>query len=161
MRIKITESQLNRLLNEDIYDLFKKVGEVGEDKLTPSEKKTLSALKKHMDMGGDVDEFEYEEDTSFVEGRGKVIKSKISNMPISFEYDDKITLDDETIEFYGTVIFGGISYFGMVISDRKGYFIEYDFYDEERPDIRLQDVVEGLEHEIENFFQEDIINQLM
>jgi hypothetical protein len=49
----------------------------------------------------------------------------------------------------------------MVISDRKGYFIEYDFYDEERPDIRLQDVVEGLEHEFENFFQEDIINQLM
>jgi hypothetical protein len=51
---------------------------------------------------------------------------------------------------------------GVISTDKRGYLTDYDFYSVFDEEVRLQDILKenGLEPEITNFFQEEIINSL-
>jgi hypothetical protein len=89
-------------------------------------------------------------------------KYNLKGRPFIFEFSEEMDKGD-TIEYYGEITFMGDEFLGVIATDKRGYLIDYDFYsvlsDE---DIRLQDVLknEDSEAEIQNFFQEEVINRL-
>ena len=69
----------------------------------------------------------------------------------------------DEIEYYGEITFNGDEFLGVIATDKRGYLIDYDFYNTlSDEDVRLQDILtkEDSEAEIENFFQEEIIDTL-
>jgi hypothetical protein len=56
----------------------------------------------------------------------------------------------------------GDEFLGVISTDKRGYLTDYDFYSVFDEEVRLQDILKenGLEPEITNFFQEEIINSL-
>ena len=78
------------------------------------------------------------------------------------EFSEEINKGDE-IEYYGEVTFNGDEFLGVIVTDKRGYLTDYDFYSVlSDDDVRLQDTLknEDSESEIQNFFQEEIINNL-
>jgi hypothetical protein len=70
---------------------------------------------------------------------------------------------DDEIEYYGEVTFMGDEFLGVIVTDKRGYLADYDFYNTlSDEDIRLQDVLkkEDSDLEIQNFFQEEVIPTL-
>ena len=64
--------------------------------------------------------------------------------------------------FVGEIQFDGEEYLGSIITDKRGYLIDFDFYNvsDEINDYSFQDVIKGMENEVEFFFQEEVINNL-
>ena len=81
---------------------------------------------------------------------------------MKFEFSEEINKGDE-IEYYGEITFNGDEFLGVIVTDKRGYLTDYDFYSVlSNDDVRLQDTLksEDSESEIQNFFQEEVINNL-
>jgi hypothetical protein len=164
MKIIITENQYKRLVEnfDQVLDLFSKKKR-GEE-LKPSENDILRSFEKHTKKGGNPEDFVFNQDDLYDvdEREGMRFKYNLKGRPFRFEFSEEIEKGDE-IEYYGEVTFMGDEFLGVIVTDKRGYLIDYDFYsvlsDE---DIRLKDVLksEDSEAEIQNFFQEEVINQL-
>ncbi len=159
MKYKITESQYQRLIKENVDDILDRIS-AGEN-LRPSDKRKLDAFSKHLHSGGRESNFEYSDHPEYVEKEGKVFKSTLADQPIEFIFSEENVLEDGLIEYSGKIWFGGKQYMGIILTDVNGYLVDYDFYDVDTPDERLRYVIEGLEYELDNFFQEEVIPNLM
>lgn len=158
MKYKITESQYQRLIKENVDDILDRIS-AGEN-LRPSDKRKLDAYSTHLKSGGTEKNFEYSDHPEYVEKEGKVFKSTLADQPIEFIFSEENVLEDGLIEYSGKIWFGGKQYIGTILTDENGYLVDYDFYDVDTPDERLRYVIEGLEYELDNFFQEEVIPNL-
>jgi hypothetical protein len=165
MKIIITQKQYNLLKEsfDDVLDLYSKKGK-GET-LKPSEMDILRAFDKYQKKGGNPEDFvfnpdEYYDDVD--EREGMRFRYDLKGGPFIFEFSEEIDNGDE-IEYYGEITFMGDEFLGVIVTDKRGYLVNYDFYsvlsDE---DIRLQDILkkEDSDAEIQNFFQEEVIPSL-
>jgi hypothetical protein len=165
INILITNDQFQRLNEnlDDVLDLYSRMNK-GE-KLKPSEQDILRAFQKYQSKGGNPEEFNFNYDDLYDldEREGLEFTYEISNTPFVFTFSEESKNANE-IEFFGEVKFEGNEYLGVIATDKKGYIIEMDFYDvQSDEDIRLQNILKerGLYFEIENFFQEEVIPDLM
>lgn len=145
-----------------ILDLYQKVNK-GEE-LKPSEQTMMRSFKKFVDNGGDAEEFVYDESEQYDidEREGMRFRWKRYGSPLTFEFSNEEQKDGE-IEYYGEVTYMGDEFLGVIVTDKRGFIIEYDFYSVlSNEDVRLQDVLKeaGIEAEIINFFAEDVIPKL-
>jgi restriction endonuclease S subunit len=158
MKFIITESQFERLVENQKYvdSLLDKISEEGYQSLSIDEKRYLDEFSRHE---GDPDEFVDPQDRHD-EREGMEIEGEISGLPIKYTFSEESD-NTEGIGYYGGVEFDGDEYLGVVISDERGHLVGYDFYsvlsDE---DVRLQDKLEGLEHEVSLFFSDEVIPSL-
>lgn len=158
MKYLITESQYEILLENQKYvdSILEKISESGYDSLSIDEKRYLDEFSKY---DGDPDEFVYSSD-EYDEREGQVIEGEISGLPIEYTFSEESD-NNEGIGYYGGLKFDDDEYFGVIISDERGHLVGYDFYsvlsDE---DVRLQDNIEGLEHEVSLFFSENVLPEL-
>ena len=155
MKIILKESQFNYLKEnlDQVLDLYSKINK-GED-LKPSEKDILRAKPEDFI-------FNMEDVYKVDEREGMRFKYNLKGRPFRFEFSEEINKGDE-IEYYGEVTFNGDEFLGVIVTDKRGYLTDYDFYSVlSNDDVRLQDTLksEDSESEIQNFFQEEVINNL-
>lgn len=161
MKYLITESQYQLLLENQEYvdSLLDKITDKGYDSLSIDEKRYLKYYSEHTNKGGNPDEF-VDPSEVYDEREGEVFKGMIADQPIEFTFSEEV-IEDDDIDYYGEIKFGGKEYFGTFTTDRNGYLKGIDFPNvDDEEDYRLQDVIEGLEHELEMFFYEDVIKYL-
>lgn len=164
MKIILTESQYKNLKEnfDQVLDLYSKMK--GGEELKPSEKDILRAFKRFTERGGNPEDFIFDMDDVYDtdEREGMRFKYMLKGRPLTFEFSEEIDKGNE-IEYYGEVTFNGDEFLGVIVTDKRGYLLGYDFYstlsDEE---IRLQDVLnqENSDAEVQLFFQEEVINTL-
>ncbi len=164
MKILITEDQYKRLIEnfDQVLDLFSKKRR-GET-LKPSENDILRSFEKYTKKGGNPEDFVFDQDDVYeIDDReGMKFKYNLKGRPFKFEFSEEIDKGDE-IEYYGEITFMGDEFLGVIVTDKRGYLIDYDFYSVlSDDDVRLEDVLksEDSEAEIQNFFQEEVINRL-
>lgn len=95
MKIIITESQLSLLIeNQDVFfDLIRKIKSGGLESLKPSEVTLYNKYLKHIDKGGELDDFKDED--FYDEKYGTEITSEIPELHgLSFIYDESELIDD-------------------------------------------------------------------
>jgi len=161
MKYLITESQYQLLLENQEYvdSLLDKITDKGYDSLSIDEKRYLKYYSEHTNKGGDPDEF-VDPSEVYDEREGEVFKGMLADQPIEFTFSEEV-IEDDDIDYYGEIKFGTKEYFGTFTTDRNGYLKGVDFSNvDDEEDYRLQDVIEGLEHELEMFFYEDVIKYL-
>lgn len=164
MKFIITQKQYNLLKEslDDILDLYSKKSK-GET-LRPSEMDMLRAFDKHQKKGGNPEDFVFNQDDVYDmdEREGMKFKYNLKGRPFRFEFSEEIDKGDE-IEYYGEVTFNGDEFLGVIVTDKRGYLVDYDFYSTlTDDDVRLQNILkdEDSEAEIQNFFQEEVIPSL-
>jgi hypothetical protein len=164
MNILITKSQYVNLKEnlDQVLDLYSKMNSGKE--LKPSEKDVLRAFKRFTDKGGNPEDFIFDLDYIYDndERQGMKFKYNIKGKPFIYEFSEEIDKDDE-IEYYGEVKYNDDEFLGVIVTDKRGYLITYDFYSViSDQDIRLQNILknEGTDSEIQHFFQEEVINSL-
>jgi hypothetical protein len=164
MKFIITQKQYSLLKEslDDVLDLYSKKGR-GET-LRPSEMDVLRAFDKHQKKGGNPEDFVFNQDDVYDtdEREGMRFKYNLKGRPFVFEFSEEIEKDDE-IEYYGEIRFNGDEFLGVIVTDKRGYLTDYDFYSTlSDDDIRLQNILkdESSEAEIQHFFQEEIIPTL-
>jgi hypothetical protein len=164
MKILITEDQYKRLIEnfDQVLDLFSKKRR-GET-LKPSENDILRSFEKYTKKGGNPEDFVFDQDDVYeIDDReGMKFKYNLKGRPFKFEFSEEMDKGD-TIEYYGEITFNGDEFLGVIVTDKRGYLIDYDFYSVlSDDDVRLEDVLksEDSEAEIQNFFQEEVINRL-
>jgi len=164
MKFIITQKQYSLLKEslDDVLDLYSKKGR-GET-LRPSEMDVLRAFDKHQKKGGNPEDFVFNQDDVYDtdEREGMRFKYNLKGRPFVFEFSEEIEKDDE-IEYYGEIRFNGDEFLGVIVTDKRGYLTDYDFYSTlNDDDVRLQNILkdESSEAEIQHFFQEEIIPTL-
>lgn len=164
MKFIITEKQYNLLKEslDDVLDLYSKKGR-GE-KLKPSEMDVLRAFDKFQQKGGNPEDFVFNQDDVYDidEREGMKFKYNLKGRPFTFEFSEEIE-DNGEVGYYGEVTFNGDEFLGVIVTDERGYLLDYDFYSTlSDDDVRLQNVLkdEDSDAEIQNFFQEEIIPSL-
>jgi hypothetical protein len=164
MKIILTESQYKNLKEnfDQVLDLYSKMSD-GEE-LRPSEKDILRAFKRFTERGGNPEDFIFDMDDVYDtdEREGMSFKYRLKGKPFTFEFSEEIDKGNE-IEYYGEITFNGDEFLGVIVTDKRGYLLGYDFYSTlNDEDIRLQDVLsqEGSDAEVQLFFQEEVINTL-
>ena len=161
MKIIITQSQLNRIIKENVDDILDKIGEVGYEGLKPSEKRKLSHYQKHLDKGGNERNFEYSDEPEIHEKSGKSFKTIIDGDPLTFVFSEKQETESGEIEYYGEVFYKGNEYIGGIFTDKNGFLVDYDFYDSlELEGERLQYIIKKDMSKLDNFFQNEVIPSL-
>ena len=161
MKYLITESQYQLLLENQEYvdSLLDKITDKGYDSLSIDEKRYLKYYSEHTNKGGNPDEF-VDPSEVYDEREGEVFKGMLADQPIEFTFSEEV-IEDDDIDYYGEIKFGGKEFFGTFTTDRNGYLKGVDFPNvDDEEDYRLQDIIEGLEHELEMFFYEDVIKYL-
>jgi hypothetical protein len=166
MKIIITESQYNFLVeSQEVVDrILDKISERGYESLSIDEKKYLDHFSKHE---GNPDEF-VDPAERYDERRGERFTSNFRNMPnIEFIFDDEEVEGDQTI-LHGTIEFGDKSYWGVLMVNKLGHLVDLDFVDSEynmSPSDdevdRFQNHIEGMEHEVKTFFEDEVIPNLI
>ena len=161
MKIIISETQYLRLIesNQVIDVILDKLA--SKQQLMIDEKKCLEAYSDYLNQGGNPKLFKCPE-TEHDEREGDTFVSNFEGLPeIKFTFSEELK-DDNEIQYFGEIQFGGEEYLGSIITDKRGYLIGYDFYNvsDEVNDYRLQDVIEGMERELEVFFQDEVIPNL-
>jgi hypothetical protein len=155
-----SEETLNENFDQ-ILDLYKKVKE-GE-KLKPSEQSMMRSFKNFVDKGGNAEEFVYDLDQEMMsdEREGERFRWERHGTPLTYEFSEEYESDGE-INYFGEIKYMGDEFLGVISTDKRGYLTDYDFYSVFDEEVRLQDILKenGLEPEITNFFQEEIINSL-
>jgi hypothetical protein len=162
MKYLITESQYSRLMEsqEIIDNLLDKISEKGYDSLSIDEKRYLQAYSEHTKKGGRPDEF-VDPSEVYDEREGMVIDGEIAGMPIQFTFSEERKTDIET-EYFGEIKFDGEEYLGVISTDKNGYLTDYDFFNvSSNDDVRLQDVIEGLDYEFTVFLSDEVIPMLL
>jgi hypothetical protein len=161
MKFILTESQYKRIVeSQEVVDhILDKISQGGYESLSIDEKRYLKYYSEHTSKGGDPEEF-VDPSEVYDEREGEVFKGMLADQPIQFTFSEEST-DGEDVDYYGEIKFGTKEYFGTFTTDRNGYLKGVDFYNvDDEDDYRLQDVIEGLEHELEMFFYEDVIKHL-
>ena len=161
MKYLITESQYEILLENQKYvdSLLDKISEKGYESLSIDEKRYLKYYSEHTSKGGNSEEF-VDPSEVYDEREGEVFEGMLADQPIQFTFSEESS-DGEDVDYFGEIKFGGKEYLGVFTTDSKGYLKGVDFYNvDDEEDYRFQDVIEGLEHELEMFFYEDIISHL-
>jgi hypothetical protein len=148
------------LENQEYVDsLLDKITDKGYDSLSIDEKRYLKYYSEHTNKGGNPEEF-VDPSEVYDEREGEVFKGMLADQPIEFTFSEEV-IEDDDIDYYGEIKFGTKEYFGTFTTDRNGYLKGVDFSNvDDEEDYRLQDVIEGLEHELEMFFYEDVIKYL-
>jgi hypothetical protein len=151
-------------LNESfdkILDLYTKKREGVE--LRPSEQTMMRTFQRFVDKGGNAEDFEYNdgEDYDVDEREGERFRWERYGTPLTYEFSEEYGSDEE-INYFGEIKYMGDEFLGVISTDKRGYLTDYDFYSVFDEEVRLQDILKenGLEPEITNFFQEEIINSL-
>lgn len=164
MKFIITQKQYDLLKEslDDVLDLYSKKGR-GET-LKPSEMDVLRAFDKHQKKGGNPEDFVFNQDDVYDtdEREGMKFKYNLKGRPFTFEFSEEMENNDE-VEYYGEVTFNGDEFLGVIVTDKRGYLSDYDFYSTlSDDDVRLQNILkdENSDAEIQNFFQEEVIPQL-
>lgn len=166
MNIIITESQYRILLEnqEEVDRILDKISDGGYESLSIDEKRYLDAFSKHE---GRPDDFINPSEKND-EREGEKFTSSFEHIPtIEFVFDYEEQNDDETA-LYGTIQFRDKEYIGGLFLNKNGRLIDFDFYDinEEPTSIhdnvgRFQDDIEGIEHEVKMFFEDEVIPSLI
>jgi len=161
MKIIISETQYLRLIEgENVIDkILDKISD--GDKLMIDEKKCLDAYSEYIKKGLDPKDFKCPE-IEYDDREGEVFVSNFEGLPeIKFTFSEQIE-DENEIQYFGEIQFDGEEYLGSIITDKRGYLIDFDFYNvsDEINDYSFQDVIKGMENEVEFFFQEKVINNL-
>jgi hypothetical protein len=155
-----SEETLNESFDQ-ILDLYKKRKD-GET-LRPSEETMMRSFKKFVDKGGNAEEFVYDLDQEMMpdEREGERFRWERYGTPLTYEFSEEYESDGE-INYFGEIKYMGDEFLGVISTDKRGYLTDYDFYSVFDEEVRLQDILKenGLEPEITNFFQEEIINSL-
>lgn len=164
MKFIITEKQYNLLKEsfDDILNLYSKKGR-GET-LKPSEMDMLRAFDKFQQKGGNPEDFVFNQDDVYDidEREGMKFKYDLKGRPFTFEFSEEIE-DNGEVGYYGEITFNGDEFLGVIVTDTRGYLLDYDFYSTlSDDDVRLQNILkdEDSDAEIQNFFQEEIIPAL-
>ena len=154
----------DELVNESfdrVLDMYQKI-KSGED-LKPTEKAIINAFKRFVDKGGNAEDFEYsdEEDYDVDEREGERFKWNRFGVPLVYTFSEE-TEEDGEIEYFGEITFNGDEFLGVIVTDKRGYLLDYDFYSVFDERVRLKDVLQemNLDAEITNFFSEEIIPAL-
>jgi hypothetical protein len=161
MKFILTESQYKRIVeSQKVVDrILEKITQGGYESLSIDEKRYLKYYSEHTSKGGDPEKF-VDPSEVYDEREGEVFKGMLADQPIQFTFSEEST-DGEDVDYYGEIQFGGKEYLGVFTTDSRGYLKGVDFYNvDDEEDYRLQDVIEGLEHELEMFFYEDVISHL-
>jgi hypothetical protein len=158
------QTEQDELLSESfdrVLDMYQKIRS-GET-LKPTERAMMNAFKRFVDKGGNAEEFEYsdEEDYDIDEREGERFKWDRVGVPLVYTFSEEIEKDGE-IEYFGEITFNGDEFLGVIVTDKRGYLLDYDFYSVFDENVRLKDVLEemDLDAEITNFFSEEIIPNL-
>ena len=165
INILITNDQFQRL-NESFDYVLSLYGKMRKgEELKPSEKDVLRAFEKYRSKGGDEEDFVFNYDDLYDldEREGLEFTYDLNGKTFTFTFSEESKKANE-IEFFGEVKYDGNEYLGVIATDKRGYIVEMDFYNvQSDEDIRLQNILnqEGNYYEIENFFQEEVIPDLM
>jgi hypothetical protein len=87
----------------------------------------------------------------------------LKGRPLQFEFTEETETEND-IEYFGEITFDGDEYLGVIVTDKNGYLIDYDFYSTlTKGDVRLQEllIVDNSDAEFRNFLQEMVINVLI
>jgi len=169
MKIILTENQYIKLIeSQEVVDkLLDKISEKGFNSLSIDEKKYLDEFSKHTKSGGHPEEF-IEPSERFHKNEGMIFTSSFEHIPeIKFIFDN-IDEEDDEILIYGKIEYNGSEYIGLLVSDKYGNLVDIDFYDEDKvsetmndEDGRFQNEIEGIEHEVYSFFEDDVISKII
>jgi hypothetical protein len=162
MKIIINENTYNSFADNEIINGFLDKLSNGR-KLSIDEKRCMDFYSEYLKKGGNPSDFRCPNmDDNIDEREGETFTSNFEHIPeIKFTFSEETSHGDE-IHYFGELTFNGSEYLGIIAADDNGYLVGYDFYDvnDEEGD-RFQDVVEGLEHEVEYFFSEMVIPKLI
>ena len=165
MKIIITESQYKFLTEnfDSVLDIYSKKNK-GET-LKPSELDVLKVFNDYVKKGGIPEEFVFNQDDvyGFDEREGMLFNYTLKGRPLQFEFTEETETEND-IEYFGEITFDGDEYLGVIVTDKNGYLIDYDFYSTlTKGDVRLQEllIVENSDAEFRNFLQEMVINVLI
>lgn len=158
MRIIITENQLKTIVeNQKVLDqILDKISAEGIDSLTFREREYLDKYSKGKapdDLGGDIN---YK--------KGTTIKSSLPQVADFTFVFQEVNETDENIEYYGIIYFGGNEYIGAFVCDKNNNLESIEFWiwgNDDQDPINLLDDAQGLEHELEVFFESDILPELV
>jgi len=81
---------------------------------------------------------------------GMVFKTEIGGMPLKLTYSHKNIIENNKLEYYCEVTFYGDEFFGVFITDKRGYLTDVDFpsvISEVNEDVRLQNVLKEMGNE--------------
>jgi len=161
MKIIITERQYQMLQENQKYidTLLDKINNDGFNSLSIDEKRYLNKFSEHINNGGNPDEFKYSNDIDDPR-YGEKFKGWVGNNEITFKFSEE-KIDGKEHEFFGELTFGNDIYYGVIVANSNGYVMEYDFYDNHSDNKRLTDVIGDSEHELLEFFNDEVVKYLL
>lgn len=142
-------TKFNKFLNESqeiVDNILDKINQYGIDKLTKKEKEYLDKFSRGEDLS------DYNENNL----KGKSFVSDLMGIPpFEFIYD-KTEFDDDSVKHYGDFIFNNETFTGYISCNLNGDYEYAQFFNPDDYETDLYTVAEGLEHEIDNFFIDDV-----
>lgn len=182
MKYIITESQFKMLKeNREKFDsLFNKIADEGWESLTPQEQDYIKRFSEWSTSGkkGEFQDPEESEPTNYEEKVGEEFKTTlIDGTEFTFIFDYADMLKNENL-FFGTVLWSGEEWVGLIGTNKNGNLTEIDFimdqefqsYDsndvgagyDESQEVRLVNELDKKDvHKIKYFFEEEVIPNLM
>lgn len=108
------------------------------------------------------------EDYGVADKEGMVFKTEIAGMPLKLTYSHTTQVSENEFEYYCEVVFYGDEFFGVFVTDKRGYLVDIDFpsvISENDEDVRLQDVLKEMGskyyYEFEHWLDSEVIPSLM
>ena len=128
------------------------------DKILDKGIDSLSDAEKHY-----LDTYDDKKDKLYYKPKNSKEENKLiitSKLPVFKTHDLSFTLNnvenvDDRIVYNGVLNFNGQKFIGEIDCDMDGYYITHDFQDDKGID--LADITEGLEHDLDTFFTEEVI----
>lgn len=158
MKIIITESQHKVIMENQrvLNKILDKISYEGMDSLTFREREFLDKFSKDKapdELGGDIN---YK--------KGATFESSMPGIPKFTFVFNEVNETADGIEYYGSFYFQGNEYIGAFVCDKDNNLesIEFSIWgDNENEPTDLLDAIEGLEHEIEVFFEDEVLPALI
>jgi len=96
---------------------------------------------------------------------GMVVEGEISGLPIKFTYSEENVNENNETEYFGEIQFYGDEFLGIIVTDKRGYLIDVDFYSTlSDDDVRLQKVLKDMNpkiyYEFEHWLDSEVIPQI-
>ena len=126
---------------------------------------------KHLFEQDVYDDEEYSNDDYGNERYGVKVKefeTEIAGMPLKLTYSHTNQISENEFEYYCEVVFYGDEFFGVFVTDKRGYLVDVDFpsvISEVDEDVRLQNVLKEMGskyyYEFEHWLDSEVIPSLM
>lgn len=158
MKILVTENQLDFIIeNQKILNqILDKISYEGMDSLTFREREFLDKFSKGKtsdELGVDIN---YK--------KGTTVEYSFPGIPpFKFTFSE-VNETADGIEYYGSFYFAGDEYIGAFVCDKENNLesIEFSIWgDNDRESTDLLEIAGGLEHEIEVFFEDEVLPALV